>query len=80
MFYFFLFVSSIVYTSTWPKFSLMAFGFGGQIHVTLNLDLIFFCHNDWSNFLSTHLANVTLCAIVSYHGYILKYTSLNPKP
>ncbi len=59
-----MFVGSIVYTSIRPKFSSMAFVFSGQIHVTLNPNLILFLDNDLSNVVFIHLANVTLCGFV----------------
>ncbi len=44
-------------------FSSMAFEFKGHMPVTLNLDIMFFFTNVWSNALSTHATKVILSGL-----------------
>jgi hypothetical protein len=56
----FFMVLLIVYTSFEPIISIMAIEFKGEVHVTLNFDLILCLIKDSSSDFFTHLINVNL--------------------
>lgn len=56
----FFMVLFIIYTSFEPIISIMTIEFKGQVHVTLNLDLILCLIKDFSSDFFIHLINVNL--------------------